>query len=97
MTKDNNILLICEKKEKGCCISVYNLNKINFNNVSLNQPKRKIVTALYDEFISACFSNDGNYIACLASITKNGVKTIYGLVWDIQVFQPAREENYKVK
>jgi len=95
-SKDNNLLLVCEKKEKSCCISIYNLMKLNFNVVSIIKPKRKILTSLYDEFIYACFSNDGNYIASLAYVTKNGFKSLYGIVWDIQVFQPFKEENYKV-
>lgn len=96
-SKDNNLLLVCEKKSRTSCISVYNLIKINFNFVSILKPKRKIITSLYDEFISACFSVDGNFIASIASVTKNGVKSLYGIVWDVQVFQPFREENYKVR
>ncbi len=95
-SKDNNLLLVCEKKQSSCCISIYNLTKPNFNVVPIIKPKRKIISTLYDEFISACFSIDGNYIACIASVMKNGNQSLIGILWDIQVFQPFKEENYKV-
>lgn len=96
-SKDKNLLLICEKREKTCCIAVYNLNKLNFNNVQILKPKRKIITSLYENIQSACFSVDGNYIACLASVYKNGSRALFGVLWDIKVFQTAKVENYKVK
>jgi hypothetical protein len=96
ISKDNNLLLVCEKRERSCCISVYNLIKPNFNVITIIKPKRRIISTLYEEFISACFSIDGNYIACIASVMKNGNKILFGVVWDIQVFQPFKEENYKV-
>lgn len=96
-SKDKNLLLVCEKREKTSCIAVYNLNKLNFNNVQILKPKRKIITALYEYFSSACFSVDGNYIACLAVVNKNGNRMLFGVLWDIKVFQTAKLENYKVE
>jgi hypothetical protein len=99
ISKDYNLLLVCEKKEKHCCLSLYNLSKLNFNNVNLFKPKRKIITTSFKEITYASFSWDGNYIACMGIIqdSETGIKTNQGLLWDIQLYQPYKEDNYKPK
>jgi hypothetical protein len=96
-TKDKNLLLVCEKREKSCAIAVYRLEVLNFNNVQIISPKRKIFTNLYEQIISACFSIDGNYIACLAITYKNRERYLTGVLWDLKVFQTAKMNNYTVK
>jgi hypothetical protein len=96
-TRDKNLLLVCEKREKSCAIAVYRLEFLNFNNVQIMNPKRKIFTNLYEQIISASFSIDGNYIACLALTNKNGERYLTGVLWDLKVFQTAKMNNYNVK
>lgn len=95
-SRDHNLLLVCEKKEKVSCISIYNLVKLNFNTISLFKPKRKIISTVFKDYIYAGFSLDGNYITALAYCNRDNIPTLVGLVWDIQIFQPFREDNYKV-
>ena len=96
-SKDHNLLLVCEKKENVSCISIYNLVKLNFNTISIFKPKRKIISSIYKDFVYSGFSLDGNYITSVGYLTKDGNTTLVGIVWDIQIFQPFREDNYKVK
>lgn len=95
-SRDHNLLLVCEKKEKISCISIYNLVKLNFNTISLFKPKRKIISTIYKDYTYASFSLDGNFIASLAYQNKDGASTLVGVLWDIQIFQPFRDDNYKV-
>ncbi len=95
-SRDHNLLLVCEKKENMSCISVYNLVKLNFNTISLFKPKRKVISTIYRDYIYANFSLDGNYITALGYSYKDGIPTKVGIVWDIQIFQAFREDNYKV-
>jgi len=96
-TKDHNLLLVCEQKEKVSCISVYNLTKLNFNTISLFKPKRKVISTTYKDYIYADFSSDGNYIVTIGYSYKDSIRFLVGVIWDIQIFQPFREDNYKVK
>jgi WD40 repeat protein len=96
VSKDSNLLLVAEKREKTACLSVYNLSKLNFHSLSIFKPKRKIVSTIYSEFIYASFSADANYIASIAIIrSDNDIAAIQGVIWDIQIFQPFKDDNYK--
>lgn len=96
-TKDHNLLLVCEKKEKVSCISIYNLTKLNFNTISLFKPKRKVISTIYRDYIYADFSADGNNLVTIGYSTKDNIRFLVGVIWDIQIFQPFREDNYKVR
>jgi hypothetical protein len=95
-TKDHNLLLVCEKKEKVSCISIYNLAKLNFNTISLFKPKRKVISTIYKDYIYADFSLDGNNIVAIGYSIKDSIRFLVGVIWDIQIFQPFKEDNYKV-
>ncbi len=98
LTRDHNLLLVCDKKESLSSISVYNVSKLNFSQINIFRPKRKIVSSIYNEFIYSCFSTDGNYIASLGKITgENSLGyLIQGVIWDVQmVYQPFKPDNYK--
>lgn len=96
-SRDHNLLLICEKKEKVSCISIYNLMKLNFNTICLFKPKRKVISTIYKDYIYADFSLDGNNLVTIGYTYKDSVPNLVGLVWDIQIFQPFKEDNYKVR
>jgi hypothetical protein len=96
VSNDYNLLLACEKKEKSAVISVYNLSKINFNSVTIHKPKRRIISSLYSYFKYASFSQDGNYIVSLGVVPKENGFVLQGILWDIQIFQPYKVDNYKV-
>ncbi len=95
-SRDHNLLLVCEKKEKHSCISIYNLMKLNFNTICLFKPKRKVISTIYRDYIYAAFSLDGNNLVTIGYSHKDNISTLVGLVWDIQIFQPFKEDNYKV-
>jgi WD40 repeat protein len=98
-SRDNNLLLVAEKREKSTCISVYNLSKLNFNSLTIFKPKRKVVSTIYSEFPYASFSIDGNYIASIGVVHHTeGTQTstmLQGVIWDVQIFQPFKDDNYK--
>ena len=95
VSKDLTLVLTCEMKENSSSICIYNLSKLSFNNVIIFKPKRKVVSTIYSEFIYSSFSWDGNYIASLGVVKNTNV--LHLVVWDIQIFQPFKDENYKVK
>jgi len=97
VNRENSLLLVCEKKAEMSCISIYHLSKLNFNSVTIFKPKRKVCSTQYGEFIYASFSWDGNYIASLGTIynVSTGTYSLQGVVWDVQIFQPFKEDNYK--
>jgi hypothetical protein len=95
-TKDHNLLLACEVKENVSCISVYDLSKLNFNMITIFKPKRKIVSSIYSHFTYASFSADGNYIASLGYLKNKSSSCLQGVIWDIQIFQQFKVDNYKV-
>lgn len=98
ITKDHNLLLVCDKKANCSNISVYNVSKLNFSQISLFRPKRKIVSSIYSEFTYAAFSTDGNYIASLGKIVGENSQgfILQGIIWDVQmVYQPFKPDNYK--
>lgn len=100
MTRDNNLLMVCDKKESLSNISIYNVSKLNFSNVCIFRPKRKIVTSIYSEFIYASFSTDGNYIASLGLIKSDTTDEtiVQGVIWDVQIMNsPNNPDNYKPK
>jgi WD40 repeat protein len=99
VSKDNSLLLVCEKRSKTSCISLYKVNKLNFNNVTIFKPKRKVISTIYSEFKYASFYVDGNYVISLGVIYNETKQTKYlqGVLWDLQIFQPFREDNYKPK
>jgi hypothetical protein len=96
VSNDYNLLLVCEKKEKSAVISIYNLSKINFSSVTIHKPKRRIISSLYSHFKYASFSQDGNYIVTLGVVQKENGFSLQGILWDIQIFQPYKVDNYKV-
>jgi len=97
VNRENSLLLVCEKRYDMACIAVYHLSKLNFNSVTIFKPKRKVCSTRYSEFTYASFSWDGNYIASLGVITNpdTGHSILQGVVWDVQIFQPFTENNYK--
>ena len=92
-TKDYSLLLVCEKRVSTACICIYNLHKLNFNSVTIHKPKRKIITTIYNNFKYSSFSYDGNYIASLGVVNEN---LLHGVIWDVQIFQAYKEDNYRV-
>ncbi|MGL4951484.1 MAG: hypothetical protein ACRC4L_00715, partial [Mycoplasma sp.] len=105
-TKDYSLLWVCEKKSQKACISVYNLSKWNFRSITIFKPKRKVISTIYSEFIYASFSADGNYVAAWGVVnpnatgtntSNNGSKVLHGIIWDVQIFQSYKEDNYKPK
>jgi hypothetical protein len=97
VSNDRNLLLVCEKKERTAVISIYNLCKINFNSVTIHKPKRRIISTLYSYFKYASFTQDGNYIVSIGVVPKENGFVLQGLIWDIQIFQPYKDDNYKPK
>ena len=95
MTKDYSLLLVCETKVKTACISVYNLSKLNFKSIMIFKPKRRVISTIYGEFTTASFSIDGNYIASIGKVKNSN--EIHGIIWDVQIFQSYKEDNYKPK
>ena len=98
MTKDQNLLLVCDKKETTSNISLFNVSKLNFQNITIFRAKRKIVSSIYNEFIYASFSTDGNYIASLGVINSESSDDylLQGIIWDVQIlYQPFKPDNYK--
>lgn len=98
MTRDQNLLMVCDKKENSANISLYNVSKLNFSNVTIFRAKRKIVSSIYSEFIYSSFSPDGNYIASLGLIKSetSDESLIQGVIWDVQIlYQPFKPDNYK--
>ena len=94
-TKDYSLLLVCEKKKTNSLISIYNLSKLNFRSIQIFKPKRKVISSIYSEFIYACFSLDGNYIASIGKVFDSN--ELHGIIWDVQIFQSYKEDNYKPK
>ena len=94
-TKDYSLLLVCEQKPTASVISIYNLSKLNFKNLMQFKPKRRVISTIYSEFIYSSFSIDGNYIASIGKV--RGSEDIHGIIWDVQIFQPYKPDNYKPK
>ena len=94
-TKDYSLLLVCEKKLNAAVISIYNLSKLNFKSLMQFKAKRKVISSIYSEFIYASFSLDGNYIACFGRV--KGSEDLHGIIWDVQIYQPYKPDNYKPK
>ena len=88
-TKDYSLLLVCEKKKTNSLISIYNLSKLNFRSIQIFKPKRKVISSIYSEFIYACFSLDGNYIASIGKVFDSN--ELHGIIWDVQIFQSYKE------
>ena len=94
-TKDYSLLLVCEQKPSSAVISIYNLSKLNFKNMLEFKPKRRVISTIYSEFIYSSFSLDGNYIASIGKV--KGSNDIHGIIWDVQIFQQYKPDNYKPK
>ena len=94
-TKDYSLLLVCEKKLNAAVISIYNLSKLNFKSIMQFKAKRKVISTIYSEFIYASFSLDGNYIASIGKV--KGTEELHGIIWDVQIFQAYKPDNYKPK
>lgn len=94
-TKDYSLLLVCEKKANAAVISIYNLSKLNFKSLMQFKAKRKVISTIYSEFIYASFSLDGNYIASIGKVKGN--EELHGIIWDVQIFQAYKPDNYKPK
>ena len=94
-TKDYSLLLVCEQKPTTSVISIYNLSKLNFKNMMQFKPKRRVLSTIYSEFIYSSFSLDGNYIASIGKV--RGSEDLHGVIWDVQIFQPYKPDNYKPK
>ena len=95
ITKDYSLLLVCEKKPTCSVISIYNLSKLNFKNIMQFKPKRRVLSTIYSEFIYSSFSLDGNYIASIGKVRDS--EDIHGIIWDVQIFQAYKPDNYKPK
>ena len=94
-TKDYSLLLVCEQKESASVISIYNLSKLNFKNQMQFKAKRRVISTIYSEFIYSSFSLDGNYIASIGKV--RGSEDLHGIIWDVQIFQSYKPDNYKPK
>ena len=94
-TKDYSLLLVCEKRPNTAVISIYNLSKLNFKSIMQFKAKRRVITTIYSEFIYASFSLDGNYIASIGKVKGN--EELHGIIWDVQIFQAYKSDNYKPK
>ena len=94
-TKDYSLLLVCEKKPNASLISIYNLSKLNFKHMMQFKPKRRVISTIYSEFIYSSFSIDGNYIASIGKVSDS--EDLHGVIWDVQIFQPYKPDNYKPK
>ena len=95
ITKDYSLLLVCEQKPNVSVISIYNLSKLNFKNLMQFKPKRRVMSTIYSEFIYSSFSLDGNYIASIGKVRDS--ENIHGIIWDVQIFQAYKPDNYKPK
>ncbi len=97
MTKDKNLLLVCDRKQTVANISVYNVSKLNFQNISIFRPKRKVVSSIYSKFKYASFSPDGNYIASIGMITSelisNSMKHAFENVAEPTVFLTLKQNS----
>ena len=51
-TRDYNLFLTCEIKQRSCIISIYNLSKLNFKSIMIFKAMRRIESTIYKEFIS---------------------------------------------
>ena len=96
-SKDYSLLLVCEKKKTTSLISIYNLSKLNFKSITIFKPKRRIISTIYSQFLYASFSLDGNYIASIGVVKQDGPPVLHGIIWDVQIFQSYKEDNYKPK
>lgn len=96
ISRDNNLLLVCEKRPTRSCIAVYKVSKINFNNVSLFKPGRKVQSTIFSEFTYASFSWDGNFIVSIGKVANSSSQHLQGVVWDVTITQPFKDDNYKV-
>ena len=103
ISRDFSLLLTCEKKQTTSSISIYNLSKLNFKSITIFKPKRKVISTIYSEFLYASFSIDGNYIATIGAIredvpaTQSDQPVLHGVIWDVQIFQSYKADNYKPK
>ena len=59
------------------------------------KPKRRVMSTIYSEFIYSSFSLDGNYIASIGKVRDS--ENIHGIIWDVQIFQAYKPDNYKPK
>ena len=94
VSHDGYLLLVSTESNNKCEINIYNLSKINFNNFSQFQPRRKIISESYTKFIYASFSEDGNTLGVIAVNKDNSLK---GLIYDVQVLKKFKMENYVPK
>ena len=94
VSHDGYLLLVSTENKNKCEINIYNLSKINFNNFSQFQPRRKIISEIYIKFIYVSFSEDGNTLGAIAVNKDNSLK---GLIYDVQVLKKYKTENYVPK
>ena len=95
VSHDGYLLLVATESINKCEINIYNLSKINFNNFSQFEPRRKIISESYKKFIYASFSEDGNTLGVIAANKDNN--SLIGLIYDIQVLKKYKTENYVPK
>ena len=94
-TRDYNLLLTCEVKNRSSIISIYNLSKLNFRSIMIFKAMRRVESTIYKEFIFASCTRDGNCIASIGKLREND--DLHGIIWDVQIYQTLKPENYKPK
>ena len=86
ISNEKSVFILCEETEENYgTISLFYLAKINFNNVIIHEPKRKIITDKYYNFRSVSISHNGNYIICICTEKETNKKK--GIIYDVQLFQ----------
>lgn len=87
VSQDKSIFILCEETNvQSSTISLYFLGKINFENVTIYKPKRKIITNKYSNLKSCSFTSEGNLICAIG--TEIATKKTKGLIYNVQKFQP---------
>ena len=94
VSSDGYLLLVSTESLNKCEINIYNLSKINFNNFTQFEPRRKIISETYLRFKYVCFSEDGNTLGVIA-VAKNN--SLIGLIYDVQASKKFKMENYLPK
>ena len=86
ISNEKSVFILCEETEENyATISLYYLAKINFNNITIYEPKRKIITDKYYNFRCVSISHNGNYIICICNEKESNKKK--GIIYDVQIFQ----------
>ena len=95
ISRDYTLFTTCELKNHSSVISLFNLSKLNFKSIMIFKAMRRIESTIYKQFIHASCTKDGNCIASIGKLREND--DIHGIIWDIQIYQTLKPENYKPK